>query len=180
VGPLDGEADRGGRGGAHGRLRAILPGALLVVDADPAVRHAVVALLSARGHEVITAVIGREALEVVAHARPRLDLLETDLPVVDGPGFVRAQRERGLRVPIVVMGETADHPNVVEEIVAVGRIGLPIRDNELLALQERQRAARRAATEPRSDLGIADVRVLPPGRNLEHFLSPSGVSLSRS
>jgi CheY-like chemotaxis protein len=141
VRPPDGEADRGGAGAARGRLRAILPGALLVVDADPAVRHAIVALLSARGHDVITAVNGREALEMVEHARPRLVLLEMDLPVVDGRGFVRALRERGIRVPIVVMGDAADESDVVAEIAAVGRIGLPIRDDELVALLERPRAA---------------------------------------
>jgi CheY-like chemotaxis protein len=121
--------------------RAISSGSILVVDADAAVRRAVADLLGARGHDVITAVNGREAVEMVAHARPGLVLLELALPVLDGRGFLRAMRARDAKVPVVLMGERAAGARPIDEPGVVGRIAKPIRADELLAIVERPRAA---------------------------------------
>jgi len=52
---------------------------------------------------VVTAANGSEALRLVEEAEPEVVLLDMNMPVLDGEGFIAAVRERGLRIPIVVM-----------------------------------------------------------------------------
>jgi two-component system response regulator PrrA len=51
----------------------------------------------------VTAANGSEALRLIEEAEPEVVLLDMNMPVLDGEGFVAAVRERGLRVPIVIM-----------------------------------------------------------------------------
>jgi CheY-like chemotaxis protein len=116
-------------------------GVILVVDADPATRLSIRDLLRGRGHSVVTAVSGREALEMVAHARPGLVVLAMDAPALDGRAFLRALLDRGARVPIVVIGDPMDHEEPPAYPRVVGRATKPIRPDELIALIEPPRAA---------------------------------------
>ena len=60
-------------------------------------------ILEEYGFSVVTAADGAEALRLVEEAEPEVVLLDVNMPVLDGEGFVAAVRERGLRVPIVIM-----------------------------------------------------------------------------
>jgi PAS domain S-box-containing protein len=97
------------------------------------------ALLSKRGHQVIVAVNGAEAVKISADQVFDLILMDLQMPVLDGLAATTAIRQRegegGRRVPIVAM--TA---NVLagdkERCLAAGMDGYvskPIRVNELLA-----------------------------------------------
>jgi signal transduction histidine kinase/DNA-binding response OmpR family regulator len=81
------------------------PCAVLVVDNDVATRALMKGMLEAEGWKVTEAANGREALEVMEEARPRLILLDLMMPEMDGFEFTEEVRSRPewRGVPIVVV-----------------------------------------------------------------------------
>jgi EAL domain-containing protein (putative c-di-GMP-specific phosphodiesterase class I) len=88
------------RASAHGARSARH---VLVADDEPAIVEMIRDILEEYGFRVATAANGSEALRLVEEAEPEVVLLDMNMPVLDGEGFVAAVRERGLRIPIVVM-----------------------------------------------------------------------------
>ncbi|HEV2249723.1 MAG TPA: EAL domain-containing protein [Candidatus Limnocylindria bacterium] len=76
---------------------------VLVADDEPAIVEMIRDILEDSGFRVVTASNGSEALRLVEEAEPQVVLLDMNMPVLDGEGFIAAVRERGLRIPIVVM-----------------------------------------------------------------------------
>lgn len=76
---------------------------LLVVDDEPAIREATHLTLSERGHEVMTAQDGLEALALVPRFRPHLIITDLRMPGMSGFELVKAIRERYLHLPIIVV-----------------------------------------------------------------------------
>jgi EAL domain-containing protein (putative c-di-GMP-specific phosphodiesterase class I) len=76
---------------------------VLVADDEPAIVEMIRAILEEYGFRVVTAANGSEALRLVEQAEPEVVLLDMNMPVLDGEGFIAAVRERGLGIPIVVM-----------------------------------------------------------------------------
>lgn len=79
---------------------------VLVVDDDEDVRESVMALLSDRGYDVVGAANGLEALrELRAGLRPRLVLLDYNMPVMDGEEFCQecARVPELAAIPIVLV-----------------------------------------------------------------------------
>lgn len=113
---------------------------ILVVDDDPAILATVSDALDLEGFTVVTASNGAEALEVIdSDNRPSLVLLDMRMPVLDGWGFMRAIRERGLSVSVVVMTAAADARRWGREIGAHGVLAKPFELDELLAAVQRFR-----------------------------------------
>jgi signal transduction histidine kinase/CheY-like chemotaxis protein len=81
------------------------PCAVLVVDNDEATRALMKGMLEAEGWKVTEAANGRDALEVMEDARPRLILLDLMMPEMDGFEFTEEVRSRPewRGVPIVVV-----------------------------------------------------------------------------
>ena len=77
------------------------------------------------------------------HSRPSsaspssLVLLDMRMPVLDGWGFIRAVRERGLNLTVVVMTATADARRWAVEIGAQGVLAKPFDLDELIAEVQR-------------------------------------------
>ena len=113
---------------------------ILVVDDDPSILSVVAEILDFEGYPVETAVDGATALEAAARRPPSLVLLDMRMPVLDGWGFARAARDRGLRLPIVVMTAAQDARRWAEEIGAQGYLAKPFEMPDLLAVVERLRA----------------------------------------
>lgn len=67
------------------------PVLIQVVEDDSALNDAYKMILESRGHRVITAFDGKEALEQVRQAGedPRIILLDLHMPVLDGIGFLK-------------------------------------------------------------------------------------------
>jgi len=80
-------------------------GDVLVVDDDADTRQRMRTVLERNGWTVTEATNGLEALDQVAHAVPKLILLDLTMPVMDGFSFLRELRERPgcADVPVVVL-----------------------------------------------------------------------------
>ena len=100
-------------------------GAILVVDDDEAILDVVSDVLRLEGYPVETAIDGEAALAAVERSRPLLVLLDMRMPRLDGWGFARALRERGIRLPILVMTAARDAAGWADEIGAEGYLAKP-------------------------------------------------------
>ena len=80
-------------------------GDVLVVDDDADTRARMRTVLEKNGWTVAEACNGQEALDQVAHAVPRLILLDLTMPVMDGFSFLHALRRRPgcADIPVVVL-----------------------------------------------------------------------------
>ncbi len=110
---------------------------VLVVDDDPAILATVSEILDFEGYPVETASNGKEALKSLERRRPSLVLLDMRMPVLDGWGFARALRERGITLPVIVMTAAQDARRWADEIGAAGHVSKPFELPELLAAVER-------------------------------------------
>jgi two-component system chemotaxis response regulator CheY len=123
-------------------------GPILVVDDDPTILATVAETLDMEGYPVVTATNGAEALDVLERASPSMVLLDMRMPVLDGWGFVRAVRERGLSVRVVVMTAASDARRWAAEIGAQGVLAKPFELDELIAAVERLGPGPGPATAP--------------------------------
>ncbi len=117
---------------------------ILVVDDDPTILATVADALDLEGYPVRTATNGAEALAVLEEERalqPLLVLLDMRMPVLDGWGFMRAVRERGLSLSVVVMTAAADARRWAREIGAHDVLAKPFELDELIAAVQRFRPA---------------------------------------
>ncbi len=78
---------------------------VLVVDDEFGVAELIEMALEDEGHRVVAAVNGRHGLERLAETAPDLVLLDYMMPILDGPGMLRAMRANpALRgIPVVLM-----------------------------------------------------------------------------
>ena len=98
---------------------------ILVVDDDPAIRVTIAEILTLEGYQVEMAGDGREALAVVERSLPALVLLDMRMPGMDGWGFARALRDRGVSLPILVMTAAQDARRWAAEIGADDYLAKP-------------------------------------------------------
>ena len=110
---------------------------ILVVDDDPSIRTTISEILVMEGYPVETAADGAEALQAVERAQPALVLLDMRMPVLDGWGFARALRDRGMHLPILVMTAAQNARRWAEEIGAEGYLAKPFELLDLLNAVER-------------------------------------------
>ena len=112
---------------------------ILVIDDDPTILATVADALDLEGFPVVTATNGAEALEVLETdaKHPLVVLLDMRMPVLDGWGFMRVVRERGLSVSVVVMTAAADARRWAREIGANGVLAKPFELDELIAAVQR-------------------------------------------
>ena len=76
---------------------------ILVVDDEAQIRNTLRGVLSDEGFDVLEAENGRAALEVLAHRKPRLAIVDIWMPEVDGIELVQRMRTQAPRVPIIVI-----------------------------------------------------------------------------
>jgi two-component system, OmpR family, KDP operon response regulator KdpE len=119
---------------------------ILIVDDEPNILATVAPLLRARGHEVLTAMTGRAALDTVDRDNPDLIVLDLGLPDMDGVlvcEHVRATRN----VPIIVLSARGAEGDKVRALDAGADdyVTKPFGVEELLA---RIRAALRRVESP--------------------------------
>jgi two-component system chemotaxis response regulator CheY len=118
---------------------AVSLGPILVVDDDRTIREIIAETLELEGYLVEQAANGAEALAKIANKLPSLVLLDMRMPVLDGWGVARALRERGVRLPIVVLTAAHNARAWANEIGAIAYLAKPFEDTDLLATVERWR-----------------------------------------
>lgn len=121
---------------------------VLVVDDNPSIRTLVAELLELAGYAVATAADGLEALRAVERARPALVILDMHMPGLDGWGFARELRARGLELPMLVVTSAPDARRWADEIGAVGCLPKPFEIVALISLVGRLCGAPPAAASP--------------------------------
>ena len=85
---------------------------ILVVDDESSLVQILEAILSENGYRVLTAANGRAALEQLAKAgsRPDLVLLDYMMPILDGPAVLKAMAaEAAYRdIPVIIMSSLSE------------------------------------------------------------------------
>jgi CheY-like chemotaxis protein len=110
---------------------------ILIVDDDPAIRTTLSEVLGDEGYTIMTATNGAEGLDALTVVLPALVLLDMRMPVLDGWGFARVLKERGVSLPIVVMSAAQDARRWSQEIGATSVLAKPFDLDELLQVVER-------------------------------------------
>lgn len=110
---------------------------ILVVDDDPSILETVRQILDLEGYTVMTATNGADALEKVKRVPPLFILLDMRMPVLDGWGFAREMRARGVSIPIVVMTAAQDARRWANEIGAADYVAKPFEIPDFLTTVER-------------------------------------------
>jgi len=110
---------------------------ILVVDDDPSILSTLAEFLQMEGYVVETAVNGAEALDCIDRTAPSIILLDMRMPVLDGWGFVRALRERGQSMPLVVMTAARDAHQWASEVGAAAYLAKPFNLVDVLDAVER-------------------------------------------
>lgn len=91
-------------------------------------------LLESEGYDVVSAKDGIEALDVLAHIRPSVILLDVMMPRMNGYEFAEAFRTRdiGPEIPIVVLTANGRARQHAHQIGAAAGIAKPFDINDLL------------------------------------------------
>ena len=107
---------------------------ILIVDDSLTMRRAIRKIVKAEGHDTLEAPDGREGLEIAATHTPDCILLDLIMPEVDGLEVLKALRERGSKIPVIVL--TADIQEIVRkeclELGATAFINKPLIGIKLL------------------------------------------------
>jgi len=123
-----------------------VPARILIVDDEPNILATVAPLLRARGYEVLTAMTGRAALDIVERDAPDLIVLDLGLPDIDGVQ-VCEQVRASHTTPILVLSARGAEGDKVRALDAGADdyVTKPFGVEELLA---RIRAALRRVESP--------------------------------
>jgi DNA-binding response OmpR family regulator len=109
---------------------------ILVVDDDETILGTVCDILEFEGYATECATNGSEGLRVLERVRPKLVLLDMRMPVLNGWQFAQVLKDRGIKIPIVVMTASQDAQAWAKEIEASGFLPKPFDYLDLLAAVE--------------------------------------------
>ena len=112
---------------------------VLIVDDDPAITEMVGEALALEGIPHRAAGNGHEALALLAEHRPRLILLDINMPVMDGVAFCGALDDGQSRdgIALVVMTAARDAQRFREMCAADDVLGKPFHLDDLYAVVRR-------------------------------------------
>jgi two-component system, OmpR family, response regulator MprA len=107
---------------------------ILVVDDSPALRMLLVDALTDAGFEAVGAENGQAALALADRWHPDAIILDVMMPVMDGPTFMRARRERPdlAAVPVLVLTAQPSHDRLMQNLDATLVLRKPYDLDELL------------------------------------------------
>lgn len=105
---------------------------ILAVDDDRSILDLMTDILSGEGYYVLPAENGLEALQVLEADEPCVILLDMRMPTLDGWGFAREMRRKGLRYPVVVVTAAENARAWAQEIGADAYLPKPFQLDELL------------------------------------------------
>lgn len=111
---------------------------VLVVDDTKNIRNLLKTCLEIEGYNVITAVDGKQALEIAGETKLDLIFLDIKLPEVSGTEVLRRIRGEGSHIPVIIMTAFATVKNAVEctKLGAVAYLQKPFTADKVRALLE--------------------------------------------
>ena len=144
---------------------------IVLVDDHAVVRGGLAQLVEAAGDmEVVgTAADGAEALEVVRATRPRVVLMDLQMPRMDGVAATRAILAEGLGAEVVILTSYSDGERIVAALDA-GAVGYLLKDADPEDILEGIRAVSRGESplHPRAARELLSSRLTGP----EHDRGP--------
>lgn len=110
---------------------------VMLVDDQNLVREGIKSLLNLAGHVKIVgeAGDGQEALEIMTSLNPDVILMDIRMPRLDGIEAVKAMKEQGINIPVIILTTFDDHELVLNGIRAGAR-GFLLKDVSLESLVE--------------------------------------------
>lgn len=129
---------------------------VLVVDDTKNIRSLLKTCLEIEGYEVITAVDGKQALDIACEKKLDLIFLDIKLPEVSGTEVLRRIRAGGIQVPVIIMTAFATVKNAVEctRLGAVAYLQKPFTADKVRTLLE-ETILLHAITEDDIDIQIS-------------------------
>lgn len=111
---------------------------IMTVDDSATIRQMVALTLRDAGYEVIEAVDGRDALDVLARESVHMLITDLNMPNLDGVGLIRAVRQNpdNRFIPIIML-TTESHDSKKQEGKAAGASGWivkPFKPEQLLGV----------------------------------------------
>ncbi len=105
---------------------------ILLIEDDTTVRITIREVLKMSGFECLEASNGIEGFEMLDQSTPDLILCDVNMPVMDGPEFIRALRnhQQFQHIPVILL--SADSMDEVAEVVQ-GTVLKPFKNDELIA-----------------------------------------------
>ena len=114
---------------------------VLVVDDEFGIAELIEMALEDEGHRVVAAVNGRQGLERLAEAAPDLVLLDYMMPILDGPGMLRAmQADPALRAVPMVLMTSLDEATARRDVEEDGLVGTAVIQQRVTELLDVRRA----------------------------------------
>ncbi len=110
---------------------------ILVIEDDVDILATIADVLEFEDYHVEKANNGAEGLAALERVKPALVLLDMRMPVLDGWEVARIMKERGVKVPVLVMTAAQDAKRWAQEIDADGYVAKPFHLADLLAAVER-------------------------------------------
>jgi CheY-like chemotaxis protein len=112
---------------------------ILVVDDEFGVGEVLHTILTDEGYRVLTAINGKQGLARVAETTPDLVLLDYMMPILDGPGMLRAMAMDPVQqgIPVIMMS-SLDEDTVAEKCEGhVGFLRKPFRIRHVIDIVAR-------------------------------------------
>jgi DNA-binding response OmpR family regulator len=170
---------------------------VLIIEDDSTLLRGLEDNFRSRGYVVRTASDGRQGLSAALSDPPDLILLDIMLPKINGYEVCRVIRERGLRMPIIMLTARGQEEDIVRglDLGADDYVTKPFGIRELLArahalLRRRETAVPEVYRFGDCELDLASHRLSKKGvevpltakefRMLEHFASRPGRALTRN
>jgi CheY-like chemotaxis protein len=110
---------------------------ILIVDDDAAILEMERQLFTERGHRVVLAHDGAEAMRALGGELPAVIVLDIQMPGVDGPAFARELRKSLRHVPLVVVTAAPDPKHEADRCNAEAYLQKPFDTEELVETVER-------------------------------------------
>lgn len=110
---------------------------VLVIDDDVETREMLAVMLERAGYSVAIACDGLEALAVLHSVRPRVILLDIQMPVMNGAEFRQAQRRDPelIKIPTIVMTGSKEEP--ILDVAVITSLTKPFPTTDLLEIVAR-------------------------------------------
>ncbi len=97
---------------------------ILIIDDEPSIRETLAKILLLDGHDVVKAMDGRSALEIISKRAPDLVITDIYMPEMDGIEFLLSLADAAPQIPVIAIsgGALASADFVLEDAAQLGAV----------------------------------------------------------